>query len=213
MGDVQQLRGAFTEEQVGRLTGLTKDQLRYWDKTGFFEPTLAYENRRSPYSRIYSFDDVISLQVLSELRNKYRVPLQHLRKIRDRLALPQSTWAEDEIFVKGKKVYFRNEVGSYRSAETGEDTLPSIPLQRVVSSTKQNIKKIMRRSSDDIGQVSDVRRGGKILKYFSGTRIPVEVIREYYDDGYDDNSILSDYPTLTPEDLARARKVLDLNAA
>lgn len=35
---------AFTEEQVSRLTGISHRQLRYWDSTKFFVPSLAYEN-------------------------------------------------------------------------------------------------------------------------------------------------------------------------
>jgi MerR HTH family regulatory protein len=44
---------AFSDEQVERLTGVTRQQLRYWDRTGFFRPTFASEDRRAAYSRIY----------------------------------------------------------------------------------------------------------------------------------------------------------------
>jgi hypothetical protein len=38
---------AFSEEQVDRLTGLSKAQLRYWDRTGFFAPKFAEEAARA----------------------------------------------------------------------------------------------------------------------------------------------------------------------
>jgi MerR-like DNA binding protein len=66
---------AFTEDQVERLTGISQRQLRYWDRTGFFVPSLAYEDRRSPYSRLYSFRDIVSLKIVSALRNEANVPL------------------------------------------------------------------------------------------------------------------------------------------
>jgi DNA-binding transcriptional MerR regulator len=71
---------AFTAEQVERLTGLTKSQLRYWDRTGFFRPTYVDAGRRV-YGRIYSFRDVVGLKTLGILRNANKVPLQHLREV------------------------------------------------------------------------------------------------------------------------------------
>jgi hypothetical protein len=31
---------AFSEEQAERLTKISKQQLRYWDRTGFFSPAF-----------------------------------------------------------------------------------------------------------------------------------------------------------------------------
>lgn len=72
---------AFTEEHASRVTGLSRRQLRAWDKRGFFEPELAFDNRRSPYSRIYSFQDLVGLRAISTLLKKYRVPLRELVKV------------------------------------------------------------------------------------------------------------------------------------
>jgi hypothetical protein len=60
---------AFTEEQVERLTGVTVRQLRTWDRTKFFAPSLAYEDRSRPYARLYSFRDLACLKVLNALVN------------------------------------------------------------------------------------------------------------------------------------------------
>ncbi len=61
---------AFSADQVTKLTGLSKAQLHYWDETGFFSPRYAFENWRSPYSRIYSLKDVVGLRTLSVLRKE-----------------------------------------------------------------------------------------------------------------------------------------------
>ena len=50
---------AFSEEHATRLTGVTKSQLRYWDRTNFFVPSYAEENRRVVFSRVYSFKDIL----------------------------------------------------------------------------------------------------------------------------------------------------------
>src|SRR3546814_1019024 len=63
---------AFGEEHVSRLTGLSVGQLRAWDRRGFFSPHYAYEDRRSPYSRVYSFRDVVGLRAIAVLKQKHR---------------------------------------------------------------------------------------------------------------------------------------------
>ena len=97
---------AFSEEQVERLTGLTKAQLRYWDKTGFFAPKFADENRRRAYSRLYSFKDVVALRTISILRNQHNVPLQHLRKVAEKLSHLKETFNENEAFRFEQKGHF-----------------------------------------------------------------------------------------------------------
>jgi DNA-binding transcriptional MerR regulator len=55
--------GAFSEEQVSNLTGLSKSQLRHWNRTGFISPQFQLEgNSRQPYSYIYSFKDLLKLE-------------------------------------------------------------------------------------------------------------------------------------------------------
>src|SRR6516162_5901861 len=98
---------AFSEDQVERLSGLTKAQLRYWDRTGFFQLKYADENRQFAYSRLYSFKDLVGLRVLGILRNRYRVPLQHLRKVAEKLShLADDRWTHTTLYVLKKKVVF-----------------------------------------------------------------------------------------------------------
>ena len=75
-----------SDEHVQKLTGLTKRQLRYWDETGFFKPSFVEENPRLPFSRFYSFKDVVALRTLQLLRVQNNVPLQHLRKVAEKLS-------------------------------------------------------------------------------------------------------------------------------
>jgi DNA-binding transcriptional MerR regulator len=36
---------AFTEEQAEKLTSVSKRQLQHWDRTDFFVPSMAFQDR------------------------------------------------------------------------------------------------------------------------------------------------------------------------
>ena len=93
---------AFTAEQVSRLTGLSDHQLRYWDSTGFFRPSLADEPKR-PYGRVYSFRDVVGLRAIAIIRNKHGIPLQELRKLGAWLEAHYDQPLVRPAFLRGRK--------------------------------------------------------------------------------------------------------------
>src|SRR5471030_3299144 len=98
---------AFSDEQVQRLTGVSRTQLRYWDRTGFFVPPLANPDRRAPHSRLYTFRDVVSLKIINALRNDAKVPLPHLREVKEKLAhLGEDVWSKTTLYVLNKRVIF-----------------------------------------------------------------------------------------------------------
>lgn len=69
----------FRTSEVMKLTGVTKRQLDYWNRTGFLKPSLASGEGRGR-ARFYSYRDVVRLKVAKELRDS-GVPLQVLRKV------------------------------------------------------------------------------------------------------------------------------------
>jgi len=98
---------AFSEEDAERLTGVTVRQLRYWDRTRFFVPSLADENRRQASSRIYTFRDVVCLKILNTIRNESKVPLQHLREVKEKLEhLGEDVWAKTTLYLLNRRVIF-----------------------------------------------------------------------------------------------------------
>jgi DNA-binding transcriptional MerR regulator len=100
---------AFSAFHVCRLTGLSLRQLSYWDDTEFFSPYYASENRRSPFSRVYSFEDVVGLRVIAILRNDHKIPLQKLRKIAEQLSqYHPRPWSGLVLYVCGKKVFLKS---------------------------------------------------------------------------------------------------------
>ncbi|GFO81387.1 MAG: hypothetical protein A49_10140 [Methyloceanibacter sp.] len=196
---------AFTEDQVERLTGVSKAQLRNWDRSHFFHPSFADEDRRQAYSRIYSFKDLLSLQILGTLRNDLKISLQHLREVKEKLAhLGDDMWSKTTLYVVKKKVVFDNpETNEKEEVLTGQRIL-EIPLEVVRSRMETAVRKLNQRDQDEIGQVSRRRRVVQNKWVISGTRIPTRAIFDFHDAGYSVADILKEYPSLTQEDVEAA---------
>lgn len=204
---------AFSEEQTERLAKISGRQLRYWTRTGFFRPSINDSSITMLGTDVYSFEDVVSLRVLGTLRNVHGVSLQHLRKVRDRLTLEQSAWANSCIYVLKKNVYFDNELGGATNGETGEDTLPNVPLRLVIENVRKDTEALKFRDAEQIGQLTSKRAIARNGQVFAGTRIPVAMVKEYFDEGFGVHDIILDYPTLTRQDVEKASKELGLKVA
>ena len=199
------LIAAYTEDQVERLTGVSQQQLRYWDRTGFFVPTLAYEDRRVPYSRLYTFRDLVSLKVINALRNDAKVPLPHLRKVKDKLAhLGDDVWAKTTLYVLNKRVIFDSPGGESREEIVSGQVILQIPLKVVSGSMEQAIKAMGKRNSDSIGKTERKRNVVHNELVVAGTRIPVRSIKSFAEAGYSVDRIRKEYPTLTESDIRAA---------
>ena len=196
---------AFSEDQVERLTGISQRQLRYWDQTDFFKPSLASDNRREAFSRVYSFKDVASLRVLAALRKQHDVSLQHLRKVAKELPqMSDAKWTSTQLFVLDKRVVFV-EPGSkqYREIVSKQYVMgPSLAV--AIADTKKAIEKLRQRHADDIGQITKARNVSHNAWVIAGTRIPVTAIKRFAEDGYSVDAILKEYPTLTEADIEAA---------
>jgi DNA-binding transcriptional MerR regulator len=203
--DLRNVVAAFSEEQVERLTGLTKAQLRYWDGTGFFQPKYADEDRSRPFSRLYSFKDVVALRALGVLRNEHKVPLQHLRKVADKLChLAEDRWIRQTLYVLNKKVVF-HEPGTDlpREVLTGQYVM-GLLLKTIISDTKKAVEKIQKRDPTKVGSVERSRFISRNAWVIGGTRIPTAAIRRFKEAGYTTEQIIAEYPGLTPRDIRAA---------
>lgn len=196
---------AFTEEQVERLTGITKRQLGHWDRTGFFKPSFGADDRRTPFSRIYSFMDVVSLRILNVLRNDIGVSLQHLRQVSEKLRhLDDERWTKTTLYVLNKKVLFSDpDTGQPREVVSGQYAL-GIPLDAVRAQTRADVERLYKRQDDQIGAVTQNRRIAHNAPVIAGTRIPTAAIKRFHDAGYTTAQIIEEYPDLTEQDVAAA---------
>jgi uncharacterized protein (DUF433 family) len=196
---------AFTEEQVERLTSIAVSRLRYWDRTDFFKPSFAASNRRSSYSRIYSFTDIASLRVIASLMNQFNVPLQHLRHVISKLGkMDNAAWVRTTLYVMNRKVIFDDaESGRQQEIVSGQYMI-GIELENVLSDTRRDVASLSKRDSEKVGEIVKARNIAHNALVISGTRVPIRSIQEFADAGYSVEKILLEYPTLTATDIKAA---------
>jgi uncharacterized protein (DUF433 family) len=196
---------AFSADHIVRLTGLTKRQLGEWDGTGFFKPQYAHENRRSPYSRIYSFRDLVGLRVVSVLRNQHKVSMQHLRKVAETLSKKDyAFWGQQTLYVLKREVYFHEpETDRVRSIVKGQYAVP-IPLEPIIGEMRQAAASLKERTSEKIGKIERHRLVMHNAPVIAGTRIPTGAIKRFKDAGYSIEGIMREYPSLTRADVEAA---------
>lgn len=208
-----QVIAAFSEEQVFRLTGIRVGQLRYWDREGFYRPSYAEENRRVPFSRVYSFLDIVSLRVLNLLRNQFGVSLQHLRDVSKRLAhLAEDRWVGTKLWVVKKKVVWQ-EPGTEVPQEivSGQYIVPVV-LEAIVVDTRNNVSKLNQRDSSLVGHIQRSRFVNHNAPVIAGTRVTVLAVKRFAAAGYSHEQIIKEYPDLTEEDV-KAALAYDLRSA
>lgn len=205
MNDLDNVIAAFSAEQVERLTGLTKSRLLYWDRTGFFAPSYADDDRRSPYSRIYSFRDVVGLRTLWRLTEEFHVTLQHLRKVAEKLShLANDLWSAQVLYVLERKVVF-DETGAGRLREVlSGQYVNGLALGEVISDMRRAVDQLRQRRDDQIGQITRSRFVNHNAAVIAGTRIPISAIRDFDAAGYTVQQIVEEYPDLTERDIAAA---------
>ena len=202
----------FSLENASQLTGLSIGQLRYWDRSGFFVPSLVQENRRLANSRIYTFRDLLALQVLKSLRMDLGVSLQHLREVKDRLCLmSDNEWNERRLFVLNRRVVFDDAAGQRQEVVSGQFVF-DIPLAVVRRNMQDAVELLSKRHQGQIGHSNQSRGVAHNRKVFARTRIPIDAVRAFIDEGYSDRQILDEYPGLKPSDIRMVRQ-LDPQAA
>jgi uncharacterized protein (DUF433 family)/DNA-binding transcriptional MerR regulator len=214
LSEISGVVAAFSEANVERLTGPTSAQLRYWDRIGFFAPAYADEDRRRPFSGIYSFKDVVGLRTLGLLRRQHDISLQHLRQVAGTLShLKDDLWTRTTLYVLNRRVIV-HEPGSGRlhDAVSGQYVL-GIPLKKIVADTKRDAERLLRRPDAKIGRVGHSRRVLRNAPVIAGTRIPTAAIRRYREARFTVEQIIAEYPDLTPRDVEAALKYEESSAA
>lgn len=206
MSDTSNVLHAFTAGQVARLTGLSDRQLAYWDRTGFFVPWHAAEDRRSSYSCLYSFKDVVGLRTLSILKGRHGVSLPHLRAVAERLCTySQTPWADLKLKVWNRKVQFDEpETGRTRGVLDGQFVL--FRLDSVIEEVKREAEELRKREPSQIGRIEKHRYVAHNAPVIAGTRIPVSTVRRYLEAGFNPAQIVQEYPTLTEADIEAVQR-------
>jgi uncharacterized protein (DUF433 family)/DNA-binding transcriptional MerR regulator len=217
MASTRTVLAAFSEDQTERLTGVSRSQLRYWDRIGFYRPTYSENNRRLAFSRIYSFKDIVALRVLHVFRNRHKISLQHLREVSVKLKQLNSNpecWIETKLYpLNGQVVWYEQGTELPQVVTSGQYVAP-IVLSEVVQDTKRDVVYIP--APRDISKVGGVEKSKYIqhnAAVISGTRIPIAAIQRFSKAGYSVEQILKEYPDITPKDVEAALNYKDSSAA
>lgn len=206
--------GAFSEEDAVKLSGATKNQLRLWDSNGVLEASFARDNRRQPYSRLYSFRDIVSLRVLNVLRNRFGVSGQHIREVAEKLAhMGETKWTATTLYVLGKRVVFDDPETDERREVVSKQRVFDIPLKAAISDTLQAIRDQNVRTDNEKGHFVKKKFVLSNQEVFDGTRVPVSAVKNYVSRGATDREILAEFPDLALEDIAEVRKLHSADAA
>jgi uncharacterized protein (DUF433 family) len=195
---------AFGEEHVERLTGLSKWQLRRWDRLGFFAPQYAYEDRHVPHSRVYSFKDVVGLRTIAVLMKDFHVSLPKLRIAADELVRRgYEHWADLKLYVLKGEVHFA-EPGKDRAEGVHSGQSAMVPIIDVITDLEAQVERLQHRDKSQFGQVERRKHVVRNSSVVAGTRIPTGAIRRFSEAGYSKRQILDQYPTLTIADIDAA---------
>jgi uncharacterized protein (DUF433 family) len=201
MQDSGNVVAAYSEEDTSRLTGVSRAQLRYWDRKGFFKPAYG-STGVSGFTRVFSFKDIVSLRVLDTLRNQFLV--------KDKLsrALPEipdgDHWTRVKLYpLNGKVVWVDPKSGTPEEMLSGQYVVPVV-IDLIIADTRDRVIELNKRDVSMQGQIERVRNISRNAPVFAGTRIPVAAIKRYLEAGYAADHIIAEYPDLT---------IADINAA
>jgi DNA-binding transcriptional MerR regulator len=199
------LTGAFTMEQAAKLSGLTKRQLAYWDKTNVFSPSLVKRRGHQPFGRVYSFQDIVALRTLALLRKRFS--LEKLRNLgawlKQRYDQP---WSSIRFYVAGNEIVYEDpESQAFVSTQPVQQGALCIDLEPIAREASESLQQHLRkRDADDIGVIHRHRYTLRNDWIIGGTRIPVWIIKELHKSGYSIEGIIKEYPVLTRRDVEAA---------
>lgn len=199
---------AFSVDHAARVTELSKSRLTRWDKLGFFSPEHADESERgSPYARVYSFNDLVGLRTLALLMNSYDVSLAELKRVAPELEKRASRpWSELALAVVKRKVVFDLE-SAPRDAD-GQLIGNFIPLGPIASDVAHDSNKLRSRDQAKIGLIEQRRFVAHNKPVIAGTRIPAAAVESFITEGFSDDEIIDEYPSLTRADIGAVRNYM-----
>jgi len=200
--------GAFSEEQVSRLTGLSRAQLRAWNRRAFIRPEFKIgDDARKPFSYIYSFKDLLKLRVLNQLRNVYNVPMKELGRVERELAhMGDDKWTQRRLWVLNRKVVFEEPESLRKREISSKQFVAEIPLEVVTTDARSDIERLNRREADEVGKIVKQRHLHSSEPVFAGTRITVDAVLGYLDAGFSEEEIVRRLPVIERADVEAARQ-------
>ncbi len=199
---------AFPDARARSIAGVSKGRLRYWEETGLVAPSI--KRRLGPRNtvRLYSYQDLLALMVVSALRTGRGMSLQHIRRVVEYLHSRgyEAPLRDLKFATVGQEIYFQHPNGDWEG-----DVRPD---QIVIEETlhldllRLRIASAVKRPAKDAGRVVKQRGVHASAQVFAGTRIRVSTVQDYLRHGYKTEAILDAFPDLEPADVDTARELL-----
>jgi uncharacterized protein (DUF433 family) len=204
---------ALTDQAAARLAHVTIRQLRYWEEIGLLRPGVSAPLSLRKTIRLYGFDELVALLVISQLRDQFS--LQLLRKVVDHLRSRgyERPLSELHFAVAGDEIFFQHPEGSWEGSRQPDQ----IVLEHVLhlEPLKTRIRRHVETGRDPslAGKV-ERRRGVMGSKpVFAGTRIPVSALFPYLQSDQSVEEILDAFPQLREADVQAAREAWSTSGA
>jgi DNA-binding transcriptional MerR regulator len=199
---------AFPDIQARQLAGVSMRRLRYWEEVGLVVPSIKRRLSGHNTVRLYSYQDLLALLVVTALRTDRDMSLQKIRRVVTHLRSRgyQAPLRELKFTTVGGEIYFQHPDGTWE----GDLQPDQIVLAEVIhlDPLRLRIDKAARRSSDDAGRIEKRRGVHASAPVFAGTRIRVATVQRYLQQGYETSAILEAFPDLKVEDIDEAKRQL-----
>jgi DNA-binding transcriptional MerR regulator len=188
------------DRQAAEIAAISRQRLRYWEKTDLIKPDIEREISPRNVVRLYSLPRLVELVAASELRYQ-GVSLQHIRRIISHLRTQgyEAPLREVRFALSGDRVLFQHANGAW---EDSRRPFQGVMWQVVdLAAIRSRVQGRLERSSADSGVVEKRRKVQASKLVFRGTRVPVEAVRGYLQAGKTPLEILEAFPSLTVEDV------------
>jgi uncharacterized protein (DUF433 family) len=191
-------------DRAAALAGISRRQLVYWDLRGLVGPGIARRLSVRGNVQLYTFTDLVCLCVLAQIRRRFS--LQRMRKVVAHLRAKGYDEPLNELrfaLLGRHEIYFQHPDGTWE----GDLKSDQIVIHEVIQldPIRARIRQATRRTADDFGKV-EKRRGRRASKeVFAGTRLPVQTVVSWLQNGFTTEQVIEAYPDLTPADVQVAR--------
>lgn len=192
---------ALDQDKVVRLVGVPKSTLNDWERKGVFRPSYVDPNPRTPYRRVYSFRDIVSLRALAKIRRQLGVSLADIREAGKYLSMfYESPWTELRFGVIDRKLVFWHPQSQRWMGTDGQGIL-ELNMADIPHEVESDLPEVMKRDTGTIGSISRHRYVNHNRPTIAGTRVLVSTVANMLEHGFSEDQILGEYPGLTREDI------------
>lgn len=199
---------AFPDARARSIAGVSKGRMRYWEQIGLVAPSIRRQLDARNTIRLYNYQDLLALLVVSALRTERGMSLQHIRRVVEHLRARgyKSPLRQLKFATVGREIYFQHPDGDWEgdlqpNQIVIEETLHLDPL-------RLRIANAVKRPAQVAGLVEKRRGVHASAEVFAGTRIRVSTVQDYLLHGYRTESILEAFPDLEAADVDTARQLL-----